>query len=122
MCNRILPSIGILARLCEIQNDTAEALRTLVRGLLASGRKSSEVIFDDGAADFAPVVRGIPRPRIALRGSTLYFHDGDDAAVSEHILSGMETLNVLRAVENITVLLDDGVLVLDGGVIRRAGK
>lgn len=102
MCNRILipASTGILARLCELHDDTAAAVRDIALRLMAEkGGRSTELSFASDQS--APAVRGRRCRRISYLANTLYFCVDDEISFSEHILSGTELFGILKDLETI---------------------
>ena len=119
--SRTLASIRILNLAYELQRKTAAAVHDEARHLLSHERNLREVTFTKTPVDDAPVVRGHRCSRLSLRESTLRLHDDDtDTVFTEHSLTGPELLGLLKDLEGLTALVDQGTAVIRNGVLMRA--
>ncbi len=119
--SKTLASIRILNLACELQRKTAAAVHEEARRILARERNLREITFTREPYDDAPVVRGHRCGRLSLRESTLRLHDDDsDTVFTEHSLTGPELLSLLKDLEGITALLEQGRAAIKDGVLMSA--
>lgn len=118
--SRTLASIRILARMYDLQQEAAAAVRSEIRRIVAREKNVREITFDGSASHSAPSLRGLTINRIALDNTTVRLHDdARDTTLSEYVLSAMELLSLLKDLEGITALIDRGDVTISNGVLMR---
>lgn len=118
---RTLASIRILGLAYELQKKTATAVREEVRYILSHEKNLREVTFPAEPVDTAPVVRGHRCGRIGIREATLRLHDDStDTVLTEYSLTGPELLGLLKDLEGISAMLEQGRASIKDGILLRA--
>jgi len=119
--SRTLFSIRILARMYDLQQEAAAAVRSEIRRIVSREKNIREITFDGSASRSAPSLRGLTFNRIALDNTTVRLHDdARDTTLSEYVLSATELLSLLKDLESIDAALDDGSLTIEYGLLKRA--